>query len=42
VNAKEVGFTGDVVAVNGKPEAKVGRQEYFSDKLEKVTLKPRV
>jgi len=42
VNNKEVGFTGDVVVVNGKPQAKVGRQEYFSDKLEKVTLKKRM
>lgn len=41
VNTMEVGFTGDVVAVNGKAEAKVGRKEYFSDKLEKVTLKKR-
>ncbi|MDY0214240.1 MAG: nicotinate phosphoribosyltransferase [Bacilli bacterium] len=39
VNTKSVGFTGDVVAVNGKPQAKVGRKEYFSDRLEKVIYK---
>lgn len=39
VNTKLVGFTGDVVAVNGKPQAKVGRREYFSDKLKRVLLK---
>lgn len=39
VNTKLVGFTGDVVVVNGKPQAKVGRHEYFSDRLVKVNLK---
>ena len=38
VNTKPVGFTGDVVAVNGKPQAKVGRTEYYSDKLQRVIL----
>ncbi len=39
VNTKTVGFTGDVVVVNDKPEAKVGRKEYDSDRLEKVIYK---
>ena len=38
VNTKSVGFTGDVVVVNGKPQAKVGRKEYFSNRLVKVSL----
>lgn len=38
VNTKSVGFTGDVVVVNGKPQAKVGRKEYMSDRLVKVDL----
>ena len=29
-------FTGDVVNINGKPMAKVGRQEWFSDRLKEV------
>lgn len=39
VNTKSVGFTGDVVVVNGLPQAKVGRREYFSDRLQKVDYK---
>ncbi len=39
VNHKAIGFTGDIVRVNGKAEAKVGRRELFSEKLVKVTLK---
>ncbi len=38
VNTRQIGFTGDVVVVNGKPEAKVGRQEYFSEQLKPVFL----
>lgn len=39
VNTKTIGFTGDVVVVNDRPEAKVGRKEYFSERLEIVKLK---
>lgn len=39
VNTKLIGFTGDVVVVNGVAEAKVGRHEYFSERLVKVVLK---
>lgn len=39
VNHKAIGFTGDIVRVNDKPEAKVGRRELFNEKLVKVTLK---
>lgn len=38
VNTKLVGFTGDIVNVNGKPEAKVGRKEYENARLQKVNL----
>jgi len=33
-----VGFTGDLVKLDGKPEAKVGRKEYPSKRLEIVNL----
>ncbi len=39
VNTKLIGFTGDVVVVNGVAQAKVGRHEYQSDRLVKVSLK---
>ena len=39
VNTKSIGFTGDVVVVNDKPEAKVGRREYFSNRLQNVVYK---
>ncbi len=32
-----VGFTGDLVSIDGEPEAKVGRKEYSSDRLKKVS-----
>jgi len=39
VNTKSIGFTGDIVKVNDKAEAKVGREEYFSKQLTKVKLR---
>lgn len=41
VNNKTVGFTGDIVAVDGKSQAKAGRSEVFSNRLQKVVLFPR-
>lgn len=38
LNNKTIGFTGDVVRVNGVAQAKVGRKEYFSDRLVAVKL----
>ncbi|HZJ89397.1 MAG TPA: nicotinate phosphoribosyltransferase [Bacilli bacterium] len=38
LNNKTIGFTGDIVKVNGKAQAKVGREEYFSTRLETVKL----
>lgn len=38
LNNKTIGFTGDIVKVNGKPQAKVGREEYFSSRLQTVKL----
>ena len=36
VNNTTCGFTGDLVNLDGKPEAKEGRSEYSSDRLQKV------
>lgn len=38
LNNKTIGFTGDIVKVNGRPQAKVGREEYFSSRLETVKI----
>lgn len=42
VNNRIIGFTGDIVRVNDKPQAKVGRQEYANPRLERVFLPKRV
>ena len=36
VNNMTCGFTGDLVMLDGKPEAKEGRANYPSDRLKKV------
>ena len=36
VNNTTCGFTGDLVMLDGKPEAKEGRANYPSDRLKKV------
>lgn len=36
-----VGFTGDLVELDGRPEAKEGRREILSDRLKRVKLKQR-
>lgn len=37
----DVGYTGDLVLLNGKPQAKEGRENIPSDRLKKVKLQPR-
>lgn len=37
-----VGYTGDLVELDGKPQAKEGRSDIPSSRLEKVKLNKRV